>query len=380
MLSKQMGAVTVARLILPQLMTILRRGNSKYWYVQFQIGGKTFIKSSRSTSRKAAEQLEAQLRTQAHARLFLGHKPTTTLGDALTRFAAQKAGTPNHRNVVGHIRTITRVIPALTPLERLSSDQIEEYRQARLDTGIGPQALKHGLNVLRGALGLARRQGYLVAEVNFPAVRLSAGRLRYITPEEEARLLAELDPDRQLNGLSRHRPRSPDMTAALQDLYDLIVTLLDTGARCGEIRALEWTQVDLDTRTIRLWRPKVRNESVIFMTGRVFQILLRRKKSASPRFVFTNREGGPRNHPRNSWRKAFDRAGLQDCTIHTLRHTHATRLIQNGLSVYEVQTVLGHTDPKTTMRYAHLEQAKVTEKARNVIESLNKSAGNDAGR
>lgn len=93
-------------------MTILRRGNSKYWYVQFQIGGKTFIKSSRSTSRKVAEQLEAQMRTQAHARIFLGHKPSLSLGDALARFATQKAGTPNHRNVEGHIRSILRAIPA----------------------------------------------------------------------------------------------------------------------------------------------------------------------------------------------------------------------------------------------------------------------------
>jgi integrase len=355
-------------------MTILRRGNSKYWYVQFQIGGKTFIKSSRSTSRKVAEQLEAQLRTQAHARLFLGHKPTTTLGDALTRFAAQKAGTPNHRNVLGHIRTINRVIPALTALERLSSDQIEEYRQARVDAGIGPQSLKHGLNVLRGALTLARRQGFLVAEVSFSPVRLSPGRLRYLSPDEESRLLGELAPDRQLNGLSRRRPRSPDMSAALQDLHDLVVLLLDTGARCGEIRSLEWRQIDLDGKSIRLWRPKVRNESVIFMTERVIQILSRRQPTGSPRYVFTNKDGGPRNHPRNSWRKAFDRAGLQDCTIHTLRHTHATRLIQNGLSVYEVQTILGHTDPKTTMRYAHLEQTKVTAKARDVIDALNKAA------
>jgi hypothetical protein len=114
-------------------MTILRRGNSKFWYVQFQIGGKTIIRSSRSTSRKVAEQLEAQLRTQAHARIFLGHKPSLSLADALNRFAAAKSGTPNHRNVLGHIRTILRVIPGPTLLERLSSDQIEAYCQARRD-------------------------------------------------------------------------------------------------------------------------------------------------------------------------------------------------------------------------------------------------------
>jgi len=198
--------------------------------------------------------------------------------------------------------------------------------------------------------------------------------LRYLSPDEEAALLAELAPDRQLNGLSSRKPRSPDMLAALQDLYDLIVILLDTGARCGEIRTLQWPQIDLDQKAIRLWRPKVRNESIIFMTERVFQILARRQKQLTGKYVFTNKESGPRNHPRNSWRKAFDRAGLRDCTIHTLRHTHATRLIQNGLSVYEVQTVLGHADPKTTMRYAHLEQTAVTAKARDVIDRLNQPA------
>jgi len=56
-----------------------------------------------------------------------------------------------------------------------------------------------------------------------------------------------------------------------------------------------------------------------------------------------------------------------------LRHTHATRLIQNGLSLYEVRSVLGHSDIKTTMRYAHLEQAVVTSKARDAIDRLNAS-------
>jgi integrase len=49
------------------------------------------------------------------------------------------------------------------------------------------------------------------------------------------------------------------------------------------------------------------------------------------------------------------------------------RLIQNGMSVYEVREILGHGDIKTTMRYAHLEQRQVTSKARDVINRLNHS-------
>ena len=87
--------------------------------------------------------------------------------------------------------------------------------------------------------------------------------------------------------------------------------------------------------------------------------------------MFTNKAGSARGYSSIAIRKAFKRAGLHDCTIHTLRHTHASRLIQNGLSVYEVRAVLGHTDIKTTMRYAHLEEVSVTQKARDVINRLN---------
>ena len=65
------------------------------------------------------------------------------------------------------------------------------------------------------------------------------------------------------------------------------------------------------------------------------------------------------------------RSSLALAALQPSRHTHASRLIQNGLSVYEVRAVLGHTDIKTTMRYAHLEQVSVTQKARDVINRLN---------
>lgn len=353
-------------------MTILRRGKSKNWYIQFQVGGRTIIRSSRSTSRKVAEQMEARLRTEVHSHAYLGHKPSLTVGQALDRFAAAKEGTPNYRNVLGYVRAITKVIAAGTPLEMVCADNIEEFCRARKAEGIGPQSLKHALNIFGGALKLAKRQGYRVPDLAFPSIKVSAGRLRYLTVDEERALLRELDPDRQGRGLPKDSRRGPEIRAGLQDLHDLVTILLDTGARCGEITRLEWHQIDLEGRLIRLWRPKVRNEGLIFMTGRVFDVFARRKAQATGPYVFANKAGGPRGHPHQSWRKAFNRAGLQDCTIHTLRHTHATRLIQNGMSVYEVQTVLGHSDPKTTMRYAHLEQAKVTAKARDVIDRMNK--------
>jgi integrase len=103
------------------------------------------------------------------------------------------------------------------------------------------------------------------------------------------------------------------------------------------------------------------------MSRRVQSVLTRRKQNSSGPFIFAGPDGGARKYNSTPFRRAFDRAGLVGCTAHTLRHTHATRLIQNGLNLYEVKEILGHSNIVTTMRYAHLEQAQVSRKAVDVI-------------
>jgi integrase len=354
------------------IMSIVRRGNSQNWYIQFRLSGRTIIKSARTTNRRAAEQMEARLRSEIHANTFLGHKPRISLSDALNRYGRRKAHTPNHANILGHINAITSSVAGSTFLDSLGAIHCEQFMDARLANRVAPQTLKHGFNVLKGTIDLAKADGYKVPDLQLPSVKISSGRLRYLTTHEEALLLKELDPKRNGPGLHRSHNHEPELRAELQDLFDLVVILLDTGARCGEIRQLEWRQVDLEHSVIHLWRSKVANEGLLYMTDRVRRILFRRNEQRASKYVFTNKAGNGRGHSYAAWRKAFNRAGLHDCTIHTLRHTHATRLIQNGMTVYEVQTVLGHSDPKTTMRYAHLEQATVTAKARDVIDRLNR--------
>lgn len=69
--------------------------------------------------------------------------------------------------------------------------------------------------------------------------------------------------------------------------------------------------------------------------------------------------------------------GLHDCSYHSLRHTLASRLVQNGLSIYEVKEILGHTDIKTTMRYAHLERTQISLKAKQIIDALDNKTSQD---
>ena len=158
-----------------------------------------------------------------------------------------------------------------------------------------------------------------------------------------------------------------------QDNQDLVVILLDTGARLNEVQRLEWKQVDLEKRQIHLWRPKVKNESVLFMTDRVYHIFRRRyDERRSDEWVFMDESGSkPRHNHKRSMRKAFDRAGLEDCSLHTLRHTFASRLVQAGVSLYKVSQLLGHTEIRTTQIYAHLSPENAASEAVSVLNQLN---------
>lgn len=109
------------------------------------------------------------------------------------------------------------------------------------------------------------------------------------------------------------------------------------------------------------------------MTQRVFQILQRRFASKASDYVFANKKGEARGYSAQGIRRAIKRAGLDNFTIHDLRHTCASRLIQNGMSLYEVSQMLGHVDIQTTQRYAHLERSDVSQRARDIMEALNSS-------
>jgi len=65
--------------------------------------------------------------------------------------------------------------------------------------------------------------------------------------------------------------RDPELKRTMQDAYDLVILLLDTGARYSEVANIKWNQIFLEQREIHLWRPKVQNETILYMTDRVYE-------------------------------------------------------------------------------------------------------------
>ena len=208
----------------------------------------------------------------------------------------------------------------------------------------------------------AKAHGYKTETIDYPTHKVSRGKLRYLTVDEERRLLRELQPSNKA------------FKKEQQDNYDFVVFLLDTGCRHGEACLIKWDDIDFNKRTVRLYRPKVSNESILHLSNRLHAVLhARYQRNPKSVYVFTAKDGGPRKHATIAIRKAFKRAGIEDATVHTLRHTFATRMVQAGLSLYEVSKLLGHSDIQTSQIYAHLEHTDVAVKAQQVLNAMNAS-------
>ncbi len=233
------------------------------------------------------------------------------------------------------------------------------------------QTIKHYINFIRGFITTAHKHGYQIAlNITYPQVRCKEKRVRFLTIEEEQRLLDELDMRREEIKYASEQARQEAL-----DNQHVVVLLLDLGCRYSELASLQWKDVDLKNKTVAVYRSKTGGETILQMTNRTAAIFrVRRSYCDGTGYVFKSRDGGHRKYAPFGISKAMKRAGLEDVSIHTLRHTTASRLASAGMSLYEIGHVLGHTrTSQTTSRYAHLVPSTVTQKAVDVLNDITRA-------
>lgn len=144
----------------------------------------------------------------------------------------------------------------------------------------------------------------------------------------------------------------------------LVLLLLYTGARKRELLDARWEEVDFQQRV--LWIPPERSKSKrprpIALSQKAIGILEGIPREPDIPYLFFNPK--TRKPPVSvfvAWDGIRKRAGVPDLRLHDLRHSFASFLVNAGRSLYDVQRLLGHQDPKVTMRYAHLSQSTMVE-------------------
>ena len=166
---------------------------------------------------------------------------------------------------------------------------------------------------------------------------LNNARERYLTKDEATRLIDAINQTEQ----NIH-------------LKYIIPMLILTGARRGEVLKAKHEDFNLNQLCWTIPTSKSGKKRVLPITPQLLELYKSIPKDDTPYLFASAKSKKPYVTIYVSWNSARTRAGLKDLRMHDLRHSFASALVNNGRSLYEVQTLLGHSTSKMTQRYAHL--------------------------
>ncbi|WP_243312357.1 tyrosine-type recombinase/integrase [Fundidesulfovibrio agrisoli] len=233
------------------------------------------------------------------------------------------------------------------PLKDVAPIHLERIKRNVLDAGRAPRSAAYVLAVIRQLFNFARDHDLFSG--TSPAAKVSAPkadnrRTRFLTAEEAEQLLTAL------------KKRS-------LGVHDMALLSLYAGLRAGEVFSLAWPDVDFDCGVLTLRDTKSGKTRQVPMTDAVRAMLSERKPAANGNpLVFPSETGVKVGQISQTFTKVVSDLGLNDeivdsrqkVVFHTLRHTFASWLVQNGVPLITVGRLLGHSTTAMTERYSHL--------------------------
>lgn len=244
------------------------------------------------------------------------------------------------------------------PLDKISNLDIENYKVKKLQSGQANKSVNNHLIVLNKCLNTAQDWGVIKNTPNIKLLKVQPQKFDFLSTEECRLLLDNCD------GL----------------LKEMVLFALKTGLRFGELIALEWSDIDFKSNLATIQKSIVRGHLGSPKSNKIRYVPLLRdvsemigSRSKKHGLIFSK----DNNEPLGSmlclrWlHRACKKAGLRKIGWHTLRHTFASHLAQNGVSIVLIKELLGHADIKTTLRYSHLTSSAI----KGAIETLANNFG-----
>lgn len=289
------------------------------------------------------------------------------LADVCLQRSETECRPDTHHTNYWRIRTVLRYFGPDTPVTHITQETVERYREDRLKgrrlpgdpliiPGKGPVRGVSASTVNKEIVKLAQ-----ILDVALERKAITTNPARAIKPLKDnlGRMPRALS-DKEIQKLLLAAKASTDALGG--KAYEIALLYLYTGMRRDELLHLEWNSVDIRTRRITVQSDH---------DGKTFMVKTRRARVIGmardivPIFEQLPREGryvlggdGLVEHPDSvtrAFRKIMRRAELpRDITLHSLRHTYITHLVEKGVNPRRVQYLAGHARFATTERYLHV--------------------------
>jgi integrase/recombinase XerD len=241
--------------------------------------------------------------------------------------------------------------------DQLDSEDIRKYQlHLLLDRKLHPRSIRLQMSALRFLFAKVLKRRYSRDDLPLPRV-LRQQIPVVLSPEEVARMI--------------------DSTADLRH-RTILMMLYSTGVRCSELCHFRPEDIDKERMVVRIRQGKGGKDREVPLSPKLLEQLRKYYRSVKRRngWLFPSLLVRLPDQPITSktvWylcREATRRAGINKAVHpHTLRHSFATQLFENGAELPVIQTLLGHADPRDTMIYLHLATRKLRE-APNPLETM----------
>jgi len=319
--------------------SIFKRGN--IYYISYYVDGrrkKKVIGKSKKIAEIARNDIEVKLAKNTIGIIDKNRDIGKFIEEYLAYSASNKAKSTFRRDSVILNKNFLPNIET-NELSKITAHALEDYKIERLKA-VKDMTVNRELITIKAMFNKAVEWGYLDKS---PAEQIKLFKIR---KDERPHFLSKEEIDKLLESCT-------------EGLYPFVYTALNTGLRSSELVYLRWTDVDLDRRKILVhsrddWQTKSGKSRNIDINDNLLMFLKKYKHERSE-YVFCTKDDRPLvNNLNRRFKNAAKRAGLEKISIHTLRHTFASHLVMAGVPLATVSSLLGHSDIKTTMIYAHL--------------------------
>lgn len=345
---------------------LFKRAGSAFWYVRYRdASGRRIKRSTGTTDRREAGELEGKWRLEARQERLWGIQPRFTFDELMLRYLRETQGTK--KSAERDAWTVKRLQPYFSGrvLNDLKRSDVRGYIASRRAEGVKGSTINRELGLLSVALNRARLDWDW--EIANPAQGMrepeSEGRQVYLTREQFDALVRA----------AMQQKRAPY-------LADLVVVAVMTGCRKGELLGLEWSRVDFEANVIRLRASdtKAARARLVPINEAAREALQRRLQYRAERcpesgWVFCGPDGERIVSVKSSYRHALGSAGIAGVRFHDLRHTCGSWLAQKGVPIGHIAAVLGHSTLRMSERYSHLAPANARD-AVALLEGVPKAA------